>query len=254
MTNALRKLVNAIQWKLKPRYHIYKGVLLPPRDKRYLRESFRNDQLFYGSTLQEGIKLTQRLGVTQKTRILEVGCTTGRTFIGLVQQVPDIYYLGIDINRWNIEWCNKYLSKGNPNYNFHYFDLRHLMYNPNGTIELNEDFHFPYPSASFDVVYATGVLPNYITHEVRIIMNDFNRLLVPSGRLFITSFVEENVPQMEENPDQYLIKEYSYPRQVVRYERQFFDQLIREAGFRVDQFEHRTEIDWQSAYYLTRIS
>jgi ubiquinone/menaquinone biosynthesis C-methylase UbiE len=252
MKDSLLKLIGKIKRKLKRNYHVYNGVLLPPRDKRYLRESFFSDKVFYESTVQEGIKLTERLGVTKKTKILEIGCTTGRSFIGLLQKVPDIYYIGIDINRWNIEWCKKYLARDNPDYNFQYFDLKHVMYNPTGTIELNKDFRFQFESNYFDVVYATGVLPNYITEEVRIILKDFSRMLKTGGRLHITSFVEENVPDMEENPDNYLMK-FTYPRQIVRYEKNFFDNLINEQGFRIDSFEHRTEIDFQSAYYLTKI-
>lgn len=238
---------------LKRNYHLYKGVILPPRDSRYLREAFRSDKLFYESTVKEGIKLTEKLGVTNNTRILEIGCTTGRTFIGLAHRVPDIYYIGIDINQWNIDWCRKYLGKNNPNYNFHHFDLRHVMYNPSGTVELNENFRFRYDSNYFDLVYATGVLPNYLDYEIRILMNDFNRMLKIGGRVFITSFVEENVPDMEENPDNYLMV-FTYPRQIVRYEKNFFEKLLTEAGFRIDSFEHRTEIDFQSAYYLTKVS
>jgi ubiquinone/menaquinone biosynthesis C-methylase UbiE len=253
MKALIQELTEKVRRKLRRNYHRYKGVLLPPRNKRYLRESYRNDKLFYESTVKEGIKLTERLGVSKNTRLLEIGCTTGRTFIGLVQKVPDIYYIGIDINRWNIEWCKKYLSRGNPNYNFQYFDLKHVMYNPMGAIELSDNFRFGYESNYFDLIYATGVLPNYIDSEIKWILKDFNRMLKTGGRVFITSFVEENVPDMEENPENYLMT-FTYPRQIVRYEKGYFDRILMEQGFRIDSFEHRTEIDFQSAYYLTKIT
>jgi cyclopropane fatty-acyl-phospholipid synthase-like methyltransferase len=195
----------------------------------------------------------EKLGVTARTKILEIGCTTGRSFIGLVQKVPDIHYVGIDINLSNINWCTKYLGRKNPNYNFHHFDLKHIMYNPKGIIELNNDFRFQYDSDYFDLVYATGVIPNYVDFEVRILLKDFNRMLKNGGRVFLTSFTEENVPFMEENPANYLIEKYTYPRQIVRYEKNYFEKLISEQGFKVDSFEHRTEIDFQSGYYLSKI-
>jgi cyclopropane fatty-acyl-phospholipid synthase-like methyltransferase len=252
MNKLLKKLTDGVKRRLKKKYHIYKGAILPPRDSRYLREAYRSDKLFYESAVKEGIKLTEKLGVTNKTKILEIGCTTGRSFIGLVQKVPDIYYIGIDISQWNIDWCKKYLSKGKPNYNFHYFDLKHVMYNPDGKIEMNNNFRFQYETDYFDLVYATGVIPNYIDSEVRILLKDFNRMLKTGGRAFLTSFVEENVPDMEENPENYLMT-FTYPRQIVRYEKKFFDKLLTDQGFRIDLFEHRTEIDFQSAYYLTKI-
>jgi SAM-dependent methyltransferase len=253
MNKILQGLTRRIKKRLSKKYVKYKGVVLPPRDKRYLRESYRDDKLFYNSTVNEGNRFVDKLGVTSNTKILEIGCTTGRSFIGLVQRVPDIHYIGIDINLNNIEWCKKYLSGNNPDYIFQYFDLKHIMYNPKGTLELNENFHFPYETDYFDLVYATGVIPNYYDFEVRILMKDFNRMLKNGGRVFLTSFCEENVPDMEENPPNYLIDEYSYPKQIVRFEKGFFEKLLNEQGFRVDIFEHQGEVEMQSAYYLTKI-
>ena len=252
MKKLIERVKNKIRRTIRKNYRKYNGVLLPPRDKRYLRESYFNDKLFYESTVKEGNKFVEKLGVTSKTKILEIGCTTGRSFIGLVQKVPDIHYIGIDINKSNINWCKKYLSRNNPEYDFQYFDLKHVMYNPNGIIELNENFRFQYESEYFDLIYATGVIPNYLDYEVRFLLKDFNRMLKMGGRVFLTSFTEENVPDMEENPEHYLIEEYTYPRQIVRFEKKFFERILNDEGFKVDLFEHRTEIDNQSAYYLTK--
>jgi cyclopropane fatty-acyl-phospholipid synthase-like methyltransferase len=245
-----------VKWKLKKifqkKYEKYNGVILPPRDKRFLRESYRNDKLFYDSTVKEGIKFVEKLDVTSNTKILEIGCTTGRSFIGLVQKVPDIYYIGIDINLSNIEWCTKYLGCGNPNYNFQHFDLKHVMYNPNGTIELNDKFRFKYDSDYFDLIYATGVIPNYLDTEVNLLLRDFNRMLKIGGRVFLTSFCEKDVPDMEENPANYLIDNYTYPRQIVRFEINYFKKMLDENGLSIESFEHRSEVDFQSAYYLKK--
>jgi cyclopropane fatty-acyl-phospholipid synthase-like methyltransferase len=253
MNTLLQRIARRVKRTFTKNYCKYNGVILPPKNKRYLRESFRDDTLFYESTVQEGNRFVEKLGVTGKTKILEIGCTTGRSFIGLVQRVPDIHYIGIDINLSNIEWCKKYLAKNNPDYIFHYFDLKHVMYNPYGTIEMNENFRFQYDNEYFDLIYATGVIPNYIDTEVRILLKDFNRMLKDGGRVFLTSFCEENVPDMEENPANYLIEEYTYPRQIVRFEKNFFERLLNEQGFRVDSFEHQAEVEIQSAYYLTKV-
>jgi SAM-dependent methyltransferase len=253
MNKYLTDIKGKIKRRLARKYVNYHGVILPPRNKRFLRESYYNDRLFYESTVKEGVKFVEKLGVTANTKILEIGCTTGRSFIGLVQKVPNIHYIGIDINLANIEWCKKYLGRNNPDYNFHHFNLKHVMYNPEGTIELNEKFRFQYESDFFDLVYATGVIPNYLDDEVRILLKDFNRMLRMGGRLFLTSFSEDNVPDVEENPANYLIDEYTYPRQIVRFEKKFFEKMLNDQGFRVDIFEHRQEIDYQSGYYLTKV-
>jgi len=128
------------------------------------------------------------------------------------------------------------------------------MYNPKGTIELNDNFHFQYESNYFDLIYATGVIPNYIDTEVRLLLRDFNRMLKMGGKVFLTSFCEENVPDMEENPANYLIDNYTYPRQIVRFEKNYFKKMLDENGFSIESFEHRTEVEFQSAYYLKKTS
>jgi cyclopropane fatty-acyl-phospholipid synthase-like methyltransferase len=104
------------------------------------------------------------------------------------------------------------------------------------------------------LVYATGVIPNYLDTEVRLLLHDFNRMLKMGGRVFLTSFCEDNVPDMEENPANYLIDNYTYPRQIVRFEKGYFKKMLDENGFGIESFEHRSEVDFQSAYYLVKVS
>jgi hypothetical protein len=90
-----------------------------------------------------------------------------------------------------------------------------------------------------------------VTEGVRAYLNEFRRVLVPGGRAFLTAFVESGVPPMSINPPDYL-RAWSGPLHCVRYDREFFEVLVAEAGFRLEHFVHGQETDGQSAVYLIR--
>jgi len=57
--------------------------------------------------------------------------------------------------------------------------------------------------------------------------------------LYITAFIEENVPKVEENPTHYLNKTASGRLHRVRYEERFFMRLIEKAGFEILEYLHQ---------------
>jgi predicted SAM-dependent methyltransferase len=100
-------------------------------------------------------------------------------------------------------------------------------------------------------VYLQSVLPNSVDWEIRIFAKEYFRLLKPGGILFLTTFIEENVPDMTENPEGYIMK-CTYPRQIVRFEKNYFLKMFTDVGFVVDTYEQGTEVDFQSAVYFKK--
>ena len=82
-------------------------------------------------------------------------------------------------------------------------------------------------------------------------LEEFRRLLVPGGRVFLTAFVEPGVTDEEVNPQGYGELKWSGPLHCVRFGREFFEGMIRDRGFGVDAMEHGAETDGQSGFYLT---
>ena len=233
---------------------IYKGVVLPLPGKRYMGEFYRDDGNYYASMLSEADRLLTRLQVNKDTRLAEIGSSTGRTIIGLLQKIKSIKeYVGIDISLNNINWCIKHIGKNHGFCRFVHIDLNHPMYNPKGFVMFDENFAYPLPDDHFDIVYLNSVLPNLLDSEVKILCREFFRILKNGGRLFVTAFVEENVPDCEENPENY-IKILTYPRHIVRFNKEYFIKIFTDVGFEPDSFEHGTEIDFQSAAYFTKPS
>jgi SAM-dependent methyltransferase len=233
-------------------YSKYKGVILPPGKMRLMGDKFYDDAFYLESSLREGERFITKLPVTKDTEMLEIGCSSGRSVIGLIQKAGPIKrYVGVDANKRNIDWCNKYLGGNYPYCEFVNVDLWHILFNPNGSVKLDENFRYPFNNNAFDIVYLQSVLPNSVDWEIKIFAKEFYRLVKPGGTLFLTDFIEENVPYMTENPENYKMV-CTYPRQIVRFEKNYFIKMFTDAGFELKTFIYGTEVDGQSELYFTK--
>jgi ubiquinone/menaquinone biosynthesis C-methylase UbiE len=254
MKNLISRIVNKVQRTFKPKYRKFKGVLLPPIEMRLMGEKFYDDRFYLDSSLREGDKFVNRLKVNKDTVLMEIGCASGRSVIGLIEKAGRIKrYVGVDASLRNVNWCNKYIASKNDFCEFHYIDLWHILFNPTGSLKLDENFKLDFEANSFDILYLQSVLPNSVDWEIRIFAKEYYRLLKPGGTLFLTDFIEENVPDMTENPENYIMK-CTYPRQIVRFEKNYFLKMFTDAGFKLDTYEQGTEVDSQSAVYFKKPS
>ena len=87
---------------------------------------------------------------------------------------------------------------------------------------------------------------------MRIYLKEFLRILDKEGKIFFTTFVEPNVPEISINPDNYVLKKYSGPLHVVRYNKSYLFSIFDELGYSIEDFTHATETNGQSTIYLTR--
>ena len=185
--------------------------------------------------------------------LLEIGCGPGRLPIGLLRRVGAIkWYQGIDVDRKAIEWCTRFISRYHPTFRFEAIDARHERYNPAGQ-SMDERFSLAFAAESFDLIYLHSVFASMVENDVRVYAREFRRLLKPDGQVFLTAFVEEDVPPVTLNAEGYIMP-CRGPLNVVRYERTFFFSLFTDHGLRVERFQPGVELDRQSALYLRRAS
>ncbi len=237
---------------LQKDYRIYNRVILPPVAMRLMGEKFANDGLYYESSMHDGEGFVKKLGVNSGSEILEIGCSSGRSVIGLIEKAgPVKRYAGVDTLPKNVNWCNRHIASRHRFCEFYHVDLNHILFNPKGAITLDEDFRYTFDDNSFDIVYLNSVLPNSIDWEIRLFAREFFRLLKPGGTLFVTDFIEEDVPDMTENPENYVM-ECTYPRQIVRFEKNYFLELFTRQGLKLKKFDYGTEIDRQSGVYFMK--
>ena len=136
-------------------------------------------------------------------------------------------------------WGWKYITSRHPNFQFLHIDVENTRYNPDGAAS-DSDFSFPFADGEFDIVVLYSVFTHMMTEGVRTYLKEFDRILRPDGRIFLTAFLEEDVPDAEENPEGYLSIEWKEALHSVRYNQQFFEGLLDEAGFKLDGFDTPT--------------
>jgi SAM-dependent methyltransferase len=216
---------------------------------RYCGLDFANDAYFVQSALEEAKRLKEVLGLGPASRMLEVGCGPGRTAIGLLYaSYPVGRYDGIDVDRRAIEWCRRFIERSHPEYQFWTVDAKHERYNPHGR-EITTTFSLPFDPGVFDIIYLHSLFSNLIEKHVRVYTREFRRLLSPGGTVFLTAFVEEGVPPVTINPENY-VRKCQGPLCMVRYEKSHLFSLFESCGFDVERFDYGKELDGQSGIHL----
>lgn len=237
-----RSLAENVVWRIQRARGMdevrYGNVALPPRALRVGATTYQDDTFFLDYADEDARLLVDWFGLDTTSRVLDVGCGQCRLAIGLMRQLATIgRYVGLDLDERSIDWGRRHLTTADPAFEFQVLGVGNERYNPHGPA-LDERFRFPFPDAAFDLVYMSGVSPHLDPAEHRIYLAEFRRLLAPGGNVYLTAFVEDDVPSVTVNPEGYLGASWSGPRNCTRYERSFFFGLLAEAGFTVDRFEH----------------
>jgi SAM-dependent methyltransferase len=223
----------------RPDCAIFDGVILPPRHLRPGRPGFQDDELYLASARKDADKLIKYLGLGTESSLLDVGSGPGRLAIGILQQAEEIReYRGIDVDETSVRWGQHYITPAHPNFRFIHIDVENSRYNPSGS-EADESFSFPFADGEFDIVTLYSVFTHMLADGVRAYLKEFRRMLRPGGRIYLTAFLEEGVPDVTENPQGYLGREWKGPLHCVRYNEKFFESLLDENGFRLDGFDLR---------------
>jgi SAM-dependent methyltransferase len=100
----------------------------------------------------------------------------------------------MDVQARSIQWCQQYLARAHPTVQFRHLNVHNLRYNPSGE-RLDASFRFPFPERSFDLIYLYSVFSHMMSADIRVYLHDFQRLLVRTGWVCFTGFLEEGVPE-----------------------------------------------------------
>src|SRR5437867_11475071 len=123
---------------------------------------------------------------------------------------------GFDVVKEQISWCRKHIQRHHPSFRFADLDVANARYNPKGR-PLAKDFRLPLPDGQADIVYFWGLLTNMEPEHMPIYVAETSRILREGGAIFLTAFVEKDVPSVSLNTDRYTNYECAGPLHVVRY-------------------------------------
>jgi SAM-dependent methyltransferase len=220
---------------------VYDGSTIPRPFLRRGGAVFSSDADFVQSGEREADRLAQ-LGLTTESSLLEVGCGAGRLPIGILRHIGEIArYDATDVDAEAIAWCRRHIQREHPTFRFHRVDDPNERYNPTGSTTAP----LPFGDGEFDFAYAFSVFSHMRGAEMASLLGELRRVLHSEGTLFFTAFVEDGVPDEQENPPGY-IREWKGPLHCVRFSRQRLDALLGGAGLVVASFDHGAEPDSQS--------
>ena len=237
-------MLKRIKRIFKKKYILIDGSKIPLKEFRFCGSEFQNNQFFIKSSENEAIKILNNLKINNDITILDIGCGYGRIAIGLKRINKNIKYIGMDVHQKAINWCLKYLS--NETYSFSRIDFENERYNKNG-MKIDRNFQFKILDKTIDYIYLYSVFSHMTEEHMIIYLNDFKRILKENGKIHFTTFIEENVPNFEINPTNYLNQELSGPLHVVRYKKEYIFNLLNDLGFNIVNFSYGSEADNQSA-------
>jgi SAM-dependent methyltransferase len=247
---ALRKnLRKAVRWIFPMSVCIDKSII-PSRTASLYGPKFPDYKQYLDSADIEGKRLVEHFQCNVKNRVLDIGCGMGRLPIGIIRIIGEVDYTGIDVDDFSIYWCNRFIRNYHPTFKFQHLSVFNERYNEKGT-RIDENFHFDFPGSSVDIIYLFSVFSHTTEEDMRIYLREFHRILKENGSVFFTTFVEENVPDITFNPENYSLK-CSGPLHIVRYKKDYIFSILKEYGFTVVNFTQSTELDGQSGIYLRK--
>ena len=120
--------------------------------------------------------------------ILDIGSGYGRVAHALLRRDHRGPYLGVDILRKHVHWCQEHLSAGTDGqFEFHHLDVRNDRYNPKGETDpasVRLDF-----GRRFDVVLLASVFTHMWPDSIVHYLSELPTLLMESGRVMATFFL-----------------------------------------------------------------
>lgn len=230
----LKNLINRLNKNVFPlKAKKYNNLYLPLSRSN---EKLYDDQDYVNSAVDQVKSLEKYCKITTATNILDFGCGQGRFANGLLASKQNIKsYFGIDTDSKSVEWCNKWLNQNNKNYTFLHLAAHNERYNPS----VDKRLVLPINSNTFDIAFLNSVFSHMLATDIEFYLDELYRVLCNNGLLYLTAFVEENVPDVEENPKDYLGKKAQGPLHRVRYEKSFFLGLLDKSGFTLEDFKHQ---------------
>jgi len=130
--------------------------------------------------------------------VLDFGCGCGRIARQLLQQRErPKKYVGLDLHRGMIQWCQRNLQPLSPGFEFHHQNVRNPGLNPKGS---DKPLPFPVPDGAVTLLLAWSVFTHVDEASAGFYLREIARVLAPEGAALTTWFLfdKTDFPMMQE--------------------------------------------------------
>lgn len=168
-------------------FHDYKGFHIPTH---LIFLTGAGPESFEEVAVAHIERFKKHVGIEPNMQVLELGCGIGRDAYQLLDFFDkDGGYIGVDVTRDSIDWCNANIGQRYKNFKFLHFDAENELYNPLGT-KTSMDFSIPIGSSSIDRIFLTSVFTHLYENEILHYLKEFRRILKPDGLVYATFFLK----------------------------------------------------------------
>lgn len=165
--------------------------------------------------------------------VFDFGCGCGRIARQLMVQDPrPTRYVGIDIHRGMISWCQDHLSTMDPAFQFHHHDVWNLGLGAENTRQSTA--RFPVNSNEFSLVIAHSVFTHLYKDQTEFYLGEMARVLTDDGIARTTWFLFDRMtfPMMFDFQVALFINETD-PSNAVIYDWRWLLETLRRHDFRI---------------------
>ena len=162
--------------------------------------------------------------------VFDFGCGCGRVARQLLQQrARPNRYVGIDLHRGMIRWCDENLAPVAPGFEFRHHDVYNYSFNPDrsrpGVLPFGEE------DRSFTLVNATSVFTHLTQSQAEYYLHETARVLAPSGVFHSTWFLfdKRQFPFLQEHHNALYVSDLD-PCAAVLFDREWMRARVREVG------------------------
>jgi SAM-dependent methyltransferase len=162
--------------------------------------------------------------------VFDFGCGCGRLARQLLQQTsPPQRYVGVDLNRSAVTWCQENLAR--PGFSFSHLDVANPQFNPSAA---NETAVFPVEDQTFTLAIAWSVFTHVVEAQADFYLGECARVLEVGARVVSTWFLFDKTifPMMQETQNALYINP-SDPTNAVIFDRNMVLALFAKHGLGV---------------------